>query len=29
MEVADGEVPPVEVTVTEEGRADHLEGLVR
>lgn len=29
MEVADDEVPPVEVTVTEEGRADHLEGLVR
>lgn len=28
MEVADGEVPPIEVTVTEEGRADHLEGLL-
>ncbi|KIK48099.1 hypothetical protein CY34DRAFT_798738 [Suillus luteus UH-Slu-Lm8-n1] len=28
VEVADDEVPPVEVTVTEEGRADHLEGLL-
>lgn len=28
VEVADGEVPPVEVTVTEEGRADHLDGLL-
>ncbi|KAG1746032.1 phosphoglycerate mutase [Suillus paluster] len=28
MEVANGEVPPVEVTVTNEGRADHLEGLL-
>ncbi|KAG1885204.1 phosphoglycerate mutase [Suillus subluteus] len=28
VEVADDEVPPVEVTVTEEGRADHLEDLL-
>lgn len=28
LEVADDEVPPVEVTVTDEGRADHLEGLL-
>ena len=29
MELADGEVPPFEVTVTDENRKDHLEGLVR
>ncbi|KAG2153093.1 phosphoglycerate mutase [Suillus bovinus] len=28
LEVADDEVPPVEVTVTDEGRTDHLEGLL-
>ncbi|KAG2131766.1 phosphoglycerate mutase [Suillus clintonianus] len=28
VEVGDGEVPPVEVIVTDEGRADHLEGLL-
>ncbi|KAG1856393.1 phosphoglycerate mutase [Suillus subalutaceus] len=28
VEVADDEVPPVEVTVMEEDRADHLEGLL-
>ncbi|KAG2129444.1 hypothetical protein DEU56DRAFT_758145 [Suillus clintonianus] len=28
VEIGDGEVPPVEVIVTDEGRADHLEGLL-
>ena len=28
-ELADSEIPPLEVTVIDENRSDHLEGLVR